>query len=514
VSAEPGLAWASALARLGEDGGEDELAAELLGEWLSTSGCEAGALYLASEGKLILEQPWGAEGLPELLDGELPPGFRFHPLPGGLLLYRRAAEAESGPRTDSSLGLLLGMAARLATLRREIKRRQFEVGLKGVEQQALYDVGLAITSMLDREELSEAILTWALSLLDARRAALYLAEGTRYRLTCALNGDALPAFDLGPALPTEVLPGARHLLSAPIEIHGQTKGLLVVADKETRLGVGPFGEADQRTLALFANQAAISLENARLHREALEKQRLEREMELAAEIQRQILPKSLPTVPGYTLAGWNRPARQVGGDYYDLLLRDGDKLLALVGDVSGKGVPAALLVSTLHSALRLMLDHQPFGPELLERLNRHVFESSLPSKFITLLLAELDRSSHRVSYLNAGHNQGVALGIDGTPRFLGATGVPLGLMPRAAFRIGFEDLNPGETLCLYSDGITECSGSDGEEFGLPRLVEVLVRHAGCPLEQVIAAIDEAVTLFAGSEPQGDDQTVVLLRRDP
>ena len=145
-----------------------------------------------------------------------------------------------------------------------------------------------------------------------------------------------------------------------------------MGDKESRRGVGPFLASDRRTLSLFANQAALALENARLHLQALEKERLEREMHLAAEIQRQILPKGAPVVPGYELIGWYRPARQVGGDYYDLFRREDGRVGLVLGDVSGKGMPAALMVSTLHSALRLLLDQTGFGPLLLERLNRHI----------------------------------------------------------------------------------------------------------------------------------------------
>src|SRR5258708_3191877 len=208
-------------------------------------------------------------------------------------------------------------------------------------------------------------------------------------------GARLRAFLAGEsaAPPSELLPGARYLLGVPIDIDGSPRGLLAVGDKESRRGVGPFPPSDRRTLGLFANQAAIALENARLHLQALEKERLEREMQLAADIQRRILPRGAPEVPGYELLGWNRPARQIGGDYYDLFQRQDGRVGLVVGDVSGKGMPAALMVSTLHSALHLLLDQVGVGPALLEMLNRHVFESSAANKFITLLLAELEPPS-------------------------------------------------------------------------------------------------------------------------
>jgi phosphoserine phosphatase RsbU/P len=291
------------------------------------------------------------------------------------------------------------------------------------------------------------------------------------------------------------------------------RGLLVVGDKESRRGVGPFLPSDRRTLSLFANQAALALENARLHLQALEKERLEREMHLASEIQRQILPKGAPAVPGYQVAGWYRPARQVGGDYYDLFpLQDG-RLNLVVGDVSGKGMPAALMVSTLHSALRLLLDQAPFGPSLLERLNRHIVESSAANKFITMLLAELSPETGVLHYMNAGHNPGVLLHRDGSYEELKAGGLPLGLLPEARYQSRAVTMELGDILCIYSDGITEAAAPDDEEFGMQRLVDLLRRGRDLPLVDLMEEIPREVGEFSQGSPQGDDQTVVLLRRD-
>lgn len=427
----------------------------------------------------------------------------------------------------SALTVLLASALRSCRLRRELKDQQFLVNYRVLELESLYDVGLAIAATLDLDRLSEEVLLRAVSLLDARRGALYILEDGpegRYRLDRTFGGDAAPAIDAadpdlfaflgGATAPAGLLPGATYLLGLPIAVEDRPKGLLVVGDKESRRqGVGPFLPSDRRTLALFANQAAIALENARLHREALERERLEREMHLAAEIQRQILPKGAPAVPGFQLVGWNRPARQVGGDYYDLLALPDERVEIVVGDVSGKGIPAALLVSTLHSALRLLLDQSGFGPSLLERLNRHILESSLANKFITMLMAELEPWNGVLRYLNAGHNPGLLLRADGRVEELTASGVPLGLLPNSRYRVGELTMQPGDILCLYSDGITEAESIDEEEFGTERLMGLLREHKGLTLQEVLETIQGAVTRFATGKPQYDDQTVVLLRRD-
>jgi sigma-B regulation protein RsbU (phosphoserine phosphatase) len=297
----------------------------------------------------------------------------------------------------------------------------------------------------------------------------------------------------------------------PIQVENGARGLIAVGDKESRRGVGPFLTSDRRTLSLFANQAALALENARLHLQALEKERLEREMHLAADIQRQILPKELPVVEGFELMGWYRPARQVGGDYYDIFRRDDGRIGLVVGDVSGKGMPAALMVSTLHSGLRLLLDRSGFGPTQLERLNRHIVESSAANKFITMLLAELNPETGVVHYMNAGHNPGILLRQDGTAEELKAGGLPLGLMPMARFQSRAVTMERGDLLCLYSD-ITEAASPDDEEYGMQRLIDLLRRERERPLFELIEEIPRQVGEFSQGLPQGDDQTLVLVRR--
>ena len=444
------------------------------------------------------------------------------PLPGVLILHDTSEAVDA---VDPEL-LMLAAGARISYLKEQVQEQRFQAKFRGVELEALYDVGLAIASTLDLEKLCDEALLRAVSLLDARRGALYLLDDDgSYQLTSRFGGVALDAFapqeiDIEGLTrgaldcPSKLVPGGSHLLAVAVEIDGNPRGLLVVADKESRRGVGPFPSTDRRTLALFANQAAIAIENAKLHKMALEKERLEREMELAAEIQSQLLPKAMPTVPGFEVMGWNRPARQVGGDYFDLQPLGKGHWGLVVGDVTGKGLPAALLVSTLHSALRLLLDRLDVGPALLDRLNRHIFESSSSNKFITMLIAAIDTDSGKLTYLNAGHNPGLVVRHDGSVEQLHSSGLPLGLMAGVVYEEASLQLGHQDLVCLYSDGITECESPEEEELGLERLIELLVERRREPLPEIVAAIDRTVVDFAQGRPQGDDQTVVLLRRCP
>ncbi len=497
-----------------------------LERWCAKHTADA-ALYTELDGVSSKLIEIGSTRFPEELSAASDEdGWRRVELPKAQLLHVSRPDLShpdlSSPdlKTDDAL-LLLAAGARISGLKRQIQEQKFQANFRGVELEALYDVGLAIASTLDLEELCEEALLRAVSLLDARRGALYLLEGGSYRLTSRFGGEAmveLPAEDSDVAglangeAPEGWIPGARHLLAVPVEIEGDARGVLIVADKESRRGVGPFPPTDRRTLSLFANQAAIALENAKLHKLALEKERLEREMELAAEIQQQLLPKVMPKIPGYEVIGWNRPARQAGGDYYDFQDLGNGGWGLVVGDVVGKGVPAALLVSTLHSALRVLLDQMDIGPPLIERLNRHIFESSSSNKFITMLLAALDTDGGRLAYLNAGHNPGLVVRAAGEVDQLASAGLPLGLMSQGAFGCRTVPLEHKDLVCIYSDGITECEAPDEEEFGLERLIDLLTEQREKPLAEILHRIDQAVTDFAQDQPQGDDQTVILLRR--
>ena len=515
--------WAELQALALRDSTERPLLDRVLRDWAREHGAETAALYLESERGF--ERLFGVgDGIPLPAVYSEPPADLVHTRFAGGMAVCWAPPSRPHGQDEGPLRLLVALSARVARLKRQLKHQRFQANYRGVELEALYEVGLAVASTLDLGELSEVILLRAVSLLDARRGALYLLTGSRYELVRTIAGDAAATLEADdPRLealfagadpgPLDLLPDASYILGVPIAVDEEPRGLLVVADQESRKGVGPFASTARRTLGLFANQAAIALENARLHLQALEKERLEREMTLAADIQRRLLPKAAPEVEGYEIVGWNRPARQVGGDYYDFLPLQENRLGVVVGDVSGKGIPAALLVSTLHSAARLLLDRIEVGPELLAKLNAHIHLSSASNKFITLLLTQLEPRSGRLRYVNAGHNPGLLLRADDSMELLESGGLPLGMVAVAAYREGCVELDRGDLLCLYSDGITEQSGPDDEEFTLERLGRVLRENRTRPLGEILHAIDLAVGAFAAGRPQGDDQTLVLLRRD-
>ncbi|HEV8241808.1 MAG TPA: GAF domain-containing SpoIIE family protein phosphatase [Thermoanaerobaculia bacterium] len=477
---------------------------------------DAAAAYLDGEEACECSAHVGAADFPPVLLRSEAIGWPSLQLSGGVLLLSEPVEEE----LPEPLGLLLALGLRLCRLRASLKRLDFDAKYRGVEREAIYDVGRAITSTLDLPHVSEEILVRAVSLLDARRGALYLLDetlvgqkGARYRLQSTIGGTAREGLALDvEAESADLLPHAHHLMAVSIEVEGERRGVLVVGDKESRSGVGPFPDEDRRALSLFANQAALALEQARLHQASLEKERLEREMELAAQIQQGILPRALPTIAGYEVLGWTKPARHVGGDYWDVVPLPDGRFALLVADVSGKGVSAALLVSTLHSALRLLLARGESTSAMLQAVNQHLIDFSAANKFATLLLAALDAKSGEVRYVNAGHNPGVLLRESGEIERLGACAVPLGLLPGPVYGEKTFTLEPGDLLCLYSDGVTEAASPSEEEFGLERLEVALRGQLGSTLPELRSMIEHELRDFVAGQPQGDDQTVVLLRR--
>jgi sigma-B regulation protein RsbU (phosphoserine phosphatase) len=498
---------------------EDRAIHELVDGWCGHMDQCAAALYSPGNGRRLavvgdVEFPDRAgESVdePEFLKLELPGG--------GVLLHN-----SERPMEEASLSgiVLLGAAATVSGMKRKLREQNLQAMSQGVELVALYEVGLAIASILDIEELAEEVLSRALMLTECTLGALYTLDGSEYRLAC-VRGDAeksLAASNLDlAALRTSggrpeitILKDAAAMLAVSVETEGRPTGLLAVGHATNDDGE-PFTPKDRSTLSLFANQAAIALEQARLHRTEVEKQRMEREMEVAAEIQREILPDEMPVISGFEVVGWNRPARHVGGDYFGFKELAQNRWALVLGDVSGKGAGAALLVSTLDSALRVLLGQMGVDVELAERLNSHIWESSAANKFITLVAAELDSECGSLTFVNAGHNDGLLLRAHGGVEHLESAGSPIGMLPESAYRSQRVDLGPGDLVCFYSDGITECEALDEEEFEIERLTEVLQQHRDQSLDEILAAIDRAVTDYRAGQPQGDDQTVILLRRE-
>jgi sigma-B regulation protein RsbU (phosphoserine phosphatase) len=308
---------------------------------------------------------------------------------------------------------------------------------------------------------------------------------------------------------TVMLQGVRSVLAVPLGVGANVFGI-VYADSP--LAEGRFTEDHLKVLTTLASVAAIRVENARLTEEQMERERLEREQQVASEIQQRFLPASAPIVAGYELQGISFPCYEVGGDYYDFIHREDGKLVVALGDVSGKGTAAALLMSCLHAAIHAQADIHNSLAKTIGAVNRYLVESIPANRFVTLFYAELDPKNGALAFLNAGHNPPLIVHQGGTMEQLAAGGLPLGIMPNADFREGRTQLHYGDVLVIYSDGVSEATNPAGEEFGPTRLYEVVARNLDASAGGIRDRIESALTKFCQGTPAADDITLVICKR--
>ena len=303
----------------------------------------------------------------------------------------------------------------------------------------------------------------------------------------------------------------RSVLSAPLLFKGDIIGLLNVFNKKSREG---FTEADRRLLAIIATQSAQVIENARLYEEEQALLRMQEEMRLAYKIQIGLLPHEPPEIVGYDIAGKSIPATVVGGDYYDFI-EIGDKMWSIcLGDVSGKGMPAALLMANLQATLRSqILQGLPVG-ECLARSNSLIFRSTDPDRFATLFCGVLDTAKHTFHYSNAGHNPPFLIRSGSEPVLLEAGGTVLGSFETCSYREADATLRPGDVILIYSDGISEATDESGAQFGEERIAEIVTANPDDCSESLLARIMEAVRNHSRTMAPMDDMTIVVIKRLP
>jgi sigma-B regulation protein RsbU (phosphoserine phosphatase) len=308
---------------------------------------------------------------------------------------------------------------------------------------------------------------------------------------------------------TVMLQGVRSVLAVPLGVGEKVFGI-VYADSP--LAEGRFTEDHLKVLTTLASVAAIRVQNARLMEQQMERVRLERELQVASEIQQRFQPASAPIVAGYELQGISFPCYEIGGDYYDFIQREDGRLIVALGDVSGKGPAAALLMSSLHAAVHAHSDMHNSLAKTIGAVNRYLVDSTPANRFVTLFYAELDPKNGSLAFLNAGHNPPLIVHAGGTMEQLAAGGLPLGIMANADFREGKTRLHPGDVLVIYSDGVSEAVNPKGEEFGPTRLYETVVRNLDASAAGIRDRIESALTKFCQGTPAADDITLVICKR--
>ncbi|HEX4810514.1 MAG TPA: SpoIIE family protein phosphatase [Bryobacteraceae bacterium] len=307
-----------------------------------------------------------------------------------------------------------------------------------------------------------------------------------------------------------VTQSVRSIMAVPLQTGDRVIGLIYV---DTGALIRPFTQEDLDLLTVMANVAAIRIEHARLALVEQSEKLMESEFSQASEIQRSLLPTEIPACPGYELAGSNLPCRTVGGDYYDFLPYGDGRLGLVVGDVAGKGLPAALMMSSLQARVHMMVETSPEPASAVEALNRNMAPRCPLGKFITLFYGLLEPSTGRMLYANAGHNYPLLVRADGSVEQLRGNGMVLGIQSTSQYQAYQVDLQPGDVLALFSDGVTEARDPAGaEEFGDERLAHFLRAHKDRPASDMIDSLVARVREWSRQSAFADDFTVLLVKR--
>jgi sigma-B regulation protein RsbU (phosphoserine phosphatase) len=300
---------------------------------------------------------------------------------------------------------------------------------------------------------------------------------------------------------------AGAMLVVPFVFKSELLGFMTIGSKRSD---EYYSLTDIELLETLCDQVSLAIENAGLYLQAVEKQKMEQELQVAREIQHRLLPKSLPKIPGLEAHAMNIPSKPVGGDYYDIIPLNDDRIGLVIADVSGKGVPAALLMASLQSSLRAEVRPDKSPSEVISELNKGIYQHTGGGTFVTIFYGVLDFTEATVTYCNAGQSPPILVSGGQAPRHLDNTDIVIGIDPEASYRETTIDIRQGELLFLYTDGITDELDQHDEPYGEARLVSRLVQMHDENLPEMVERVHDDVLRYTHGRPQ-DDLTVLAVR---
>jgi sigma-B regulation protein RsbU (phosphoserine phosphatase) len=307
---------------------------------------------------------------------------------------------------------------------------------------------------------------------------------------------------------TEILSRWSCRLVVPVVDRGELTAVMLLGEKVSGY---KFTVEDVNLLATLSNQFAVAITNARLYQEAIEKQKLEEELNVARQIQRNLLPRTLPHSPHFEIAAFTQPSRQVGGDYYDFFVLPDGCLGMVIADVSGKGLGAALLVSQIQAILKAEVRHQRLIAQAVANTNAFVSEITAAEQFATMVYAEYNSTTRELTYTNAGHNHPMLVRQDGRHERLDRGGLVLGVMPAVSYEVASVRLDPGDTVFFFTDGLSDLESPAGLDFGEERALELVVQHRALNADALAREIVREATTFSAGDLGFDDLTIVVFR---
>jgi sigma-B regulation protein RsbU (phosphoserine phosphatase) len=401
----------------------------------------------------------------------------------------------------------------------------------------LNDLSLSISGTIDSQEIMDTIIDRSICFIGAQRGNITVIDENQHdrgkmlaRNTCSpnehapirpqktilkrikINREPVRLNDLhnNSELQTNQWdPSIHSILSVPLMVHSRLTGVLTIYNKKDGPG---FTDQDQQLLSIIASQSAQVIENARLKEKEQQLNKVEKDIEVANKIQQKLLPKEAPNLQGYNLYGKNITAQSIGGDYYDFIQLDDYRWVICLGDVSGKGLPASLLMSNLQALIRgeLPCHHSP--GRLLKSVNKKLYENTDADKFATVFLGILDTRSQSLTYSNAGHEYPFVIHSDKSYNRLKTGGMPIGVMGNQTFEEKSIELHAGDKLIAYSDGITDSRDNKNREFGENRLEKLLLNKTDSTASVLINSIFDASIGHSKQSELFDDMSAVVLSK--
>ena len=452
-----------------------------------------------------------------------------------LALLALGPRADARPYGAEETGFLKSVAACAAApienglVHDELRQVNRRMSVKVFQLQGLFDISRELTASFDEDSIMSVVTSTLMGHLLVSRCALYLpvpgglgcvhergarSEGGSPVIPLAEAARALAALDR--PQPVAELPESalrrrlletRMALAVPLGLGARTEGVLAVGG---RLSGAPFTEEDGDFAQTLGRQASAALESVRLHRIAVEKQRRDREMQIARDIQRSLFPRDWPAIAGFEVAAESRSCFEVGGDHYDVIPLGGGRVALAIADVSGKGAPASILMASVHASLRALAGTSP--PEvMMARLNRFLYENTESNRYVTLFYAELDPAGRGLDYVNGGHVPPFWIRAGGARARLDAGGPVLGLLEDPPFERGRVEVAPGDLVAMVTDGATEALSPDEVEFGDDRVADALAGTARLPAAEALSRLLTTVEGWTGAAGCSDDLTALVLK---
>jgi len=427
----------------------------------------------------------------------------------------------------NALGDQIALAVANAKLLRRTRR-------KTSEAQSLYEVGKLMSGTLELEELLELIVEQISRLVKVDVAAIYIVnpedgsiesivskgvpDQIKPRLSLkigqgicgfvAKTGESMVLNDVSSSQQyISMRTQTKSEIAVPLRSRGKVLGVFNIESDE----LNAYGKADLELLETFASQAAVSVERAMLYHQAIEQKALEEELAVARKIQKTFLPKNDPKVEGFDIAGVNIPSEAVGGDYYDFIDIVDNQIGIAIGDVSGKGIGAALIMAAFRASLKAEIRNNYGIRTIFKKVNSLLYESIERENYVTAVYGVLDTKNRVFTFSNAGHNPPLLLKTDGQIIELTEGGLILGMFPESTYEERPVYINKGDILLFYTDGVTEAQDIDDREFGVERLKELVVKSRNLAANEIIDLIIKEVQKFKERNKPLDDLTMILAK---